>query len=131
MSTVREKGRTRLDTIPRLAAGWSTPNTMDTLPARSQEAIHRQFSVSRKGRTAPANLREQVHPELYPNGWATPRAIDPRNGLPSQVLSGSTVETESTGQLNPALSRWLMGYPKEWCIAAIQANRATKLKKRE
>ena len=81
---------------------WATPNTMDVLPARSKEAMNLQFTTARPGRTAPANLREQVHPHLYP---------------------GSTAETENTGQLNPGLSRWLMGFPVEWCIAAIRATR--------
>lgn len=29
--------------------------------------------------------------------------------------TGSTVEMENVGQLNPALSRWLMSLPPEWC----------------
>jgi len=104
------------DQIP--LSGWATPNTMDNLPARSQQAMQHQFDTARPGRTAPANLREQVHPELYPNGL---------------TQTGYIAETKSTGQLNPALSRWLMGFPKEWDIAAIQASRlmSTTCKKRE
>lgn len=45
---------------------WATPNTMDSLPLRSEEALKRQFLTTRKGRTKPANLREQVHPQCYP-----------------------------------------------------------------
>ena len=48
---------------------WATPNTMDNLPQRSKEAMDRQFNTTRKGRTAPANLREQVIPAM----WPTPR----------------------------------------------------------
>lgn len=34
---------------------------------------------------------------------------------------GSDAGTVSSGRLNPAHSRWLMGYPKAWCEAALQA----------
>ena len=69
-------------------------------------------------------------------GWPTSRANDatgskiPPNrqgGLAlkqAAMLTGSTAETTNTGQLNPALSRWLMGFPKEWCEAAIKANQS-------
>ena len=52
---------------------WATPNTMDVLPPRSKEGTTRQMTTARKGRTKPANLREQVDPstmEMY--GWMLP-----------------------------------------------------------
>ena len=74
---------------------WATPNTMDYLPQRSPESLKRQAETSRKGRSRPANLREQVCEETV-RMWPTPRASDgekrgnisddPRNGLPSAVL---------------------------------------------
>lgn len=50
---------------------WATPNTMDHLPQRSPEALRRQAQTSRKGRTRPANLREQVNPVTMAL-WPTP-----------------------------------------------------------
>ena len=38
----------------------------------------------------------------------------------------SNVPMEKRGALNPAFSRWLMGYPVEWCQAAIKAYRKKK-----
>ena len=52
---------------------WATPNTMDYLPQRSPEALLRQAATSRKGRTRPANLREQVCEDTV-RLWPTPRA---------------------------------------------------------
>lgn len=64
---------------PRTAASdsglWATPNTMDHLPQRSPEALLRQATTTRKGRSRPANLREQVDPEVC-RLWQTPVADD-------------------------------------------------------
>jgi len=47
---------------------WATPNTMDTLPPRSPEALKRHLTNgARTGRTSSGNLREQVC--VYP--WET------------------------------------------------------------
>ncbi len=69
---------------------WATPNTMDHLPLRSEEALKRQFSTTRKGRTKPANLREQVHPECWPQKlFPTPRAMDNDQGRKAEgMLNG-------------------------------------------
>jgi hypothetical protein len=58
---------------------------MDYLPQRSEEALVRQATTQRKGRTRPANLREQVNPKavaIYqnPTSWPTPTASDSQGG---------------------------------------------------
>ena len=62
---------------------WATPNTMDSMPQRSEEALRKQARTSRKGRTKPANLREQVNPnamEIYreenQKSWPTPTVAE-------------------------------------------------------
>lgn len=80
--------------------------------------------------------------------WATPKVQDlkhhPSNGvntalqgrqihLPHQagmLLNGSPAPTAKSAQLNPAFSRWLMGFPPIWCVAAILSHRQRKAKKR-
>lgn len=61
---------------------WATPNTMDHLPQRSEEALKKQATTARKGRKKPANLREQVNPDTVKAWkeaqqiWKTPVADD-------------------------------------------------------
>ena len=66
--------------------------------------------------------------------WATPTTRDHKDGdatscqnvpinclLGRQVhLSGSPAETASSGQLNPAFSLWLQGYPTAWGRCAVR-----------
>ncbi|KKK64273.1 hypothetical protein LCGC14_2985880, partial [marine sediment metagenome] len=51
------------------------PQVMGFLPQRSPEALQRQATTSRKGRTRPANLREQVD-ENAVKLWPTPTTMD-------------------------------------------------------
>jgi hypothetical protein len=74
-----------------------TPNTMDHLPCRSQEAIKRQFATSRKGRTSPANLREWINPEM----WPTPAARDFRSGQAKRID-----DKKRQNNLNDAVVKW-------------------------
>ena len=54
---------------------WATPNTMDHLPQRSEEATIRMQNGHRKGRSKPSNLREQVD-ENTMKMWPTPTTMD-------------------------------------------------------
>jgi len=52
---------------------WMTPNTMDTLPAKTQEALNHEYT-HRPGTKNPNNLRDQVNVEEGQAMWPTPSA---------------------------------------------------------
>jgi len=110
---------------------WATPNTLDHMPPRSKEAMERQFRTTREGRTKPSNLREQVHPDM----WPTPRAaigmhmkltknmakLRHKKYLETEVAykywEEDTEKNEKpVGQLNPTWVEWLMGYPEDYTL---------------
>lgn len=111
--------------------GWPTPSVRDHKGGY-------QGGRMRDGKWA-ANVMDQTAQLV---GWATPTVSDARRGvnpprahdtgipLTQQVgmlaisgptSNGSLSKMPSGGQLNPALSRWVMGYPPEWCACAVTA----------
>lgn len=66
---------------------WGTPNTMDYLPQRSEESLIKQATTSRKGRTRPANLREQVNPDTV-RLWLTATGPE-RSGINKNTGRGA------------------------------------------
>ena len=102
---------------------WATPTTMDKLPPKSAQALHREATIARPGRSKPANLRDQVS---NMNQWPTPQASDNRDrgnlGSPAtlrrkekgkQISLGQSV-SDISGALNPPWVEWLMAWPLGW-----------------
>lgn len=112
-------------------AGWPTP--------RSVESGHGTGNPTRA-----FNRKARIEDTVFLAGWVTPSARDwkdtpgmaterpdgrnrtdqlPRQAITAypcrltvsgEMLTGSCAGMESGGQLNPGLSRWLMGLPPEW-----------------
>jgi len=79
-------------------AGWATPTARDWRDGRASEA-----TMGRNGRP----LNEQAVYQLQPD---TPARLT----ADGRILTGSDAGMDGGGQLNPAHSRWLQGYPAVW-----------------
>lgn len=87
---------------------WATPNTMDSLPSRSFEAMKRQATNGgRKNRSYPGNLREQIDP-LMQLAYDEAKAEANNWNIPKSSI------VEFGGELNADWVDCLQGYPVGW-----------------
>ena len=96
-----------LSAATKMLAGWPTPNVM--------EGGQTSRSGERKGELLMGGIAKLCGPT--------------RLTASGEMLTGLDAAMESLGQLNPSMSRWLMGVPAQWCQFAITAQ--SNLKKRK
>ena len=123
-------------------SGWPTPAARDHFPAHTPEYVAEKKAqghgmsnlndsatlagwqtptsalADKGGRTKEGGIKEAMRnrgPDLAAMASLTGPARITTFG---QLLTGSSAEMESGGQLNPAHSRWLMGYPVAWDYCA-------------
>ena len=92
------------------ACGWPTPTTQDDNCSRMPNP--QEYAEKRLARANRCSNLAQTAQAFAHN---TPARLT----ASGEMLIGSCAGMESGGQLNPSLSRWLMGLPIDWDIAAL------------
>lgn len=85
--------------------GWPTPTARDHFPAHTPEYIAEKKALGH----GISNLNDQAS---------------------GAAALASPAPTEKRGALDPAFSRWLMGYPPEWDACAATATRSSRKSRR-
>jgi hypothetical protein len=103
--------------------GWGTPvaNPANGTPEAFLERKRKSIERGSKMGVSLSDLQMQAVHNL--SGWPTQPI---RLTVSGEMLTGSDAAMGSSGQLNPAHSRWLMGLPPEWDDCAVTAMQSSR-----
>jgi len=120
-------------------SGWNTPRATDGSnggPNQAGGALTPDAALS--GWPTPTT-RDHKDGKECPNvplnallgrvAWLTANPQAARITADGTMLTGCSAGMESGGQLNPAFSGWLQGFPEAWCHAAISCQLPAPLRK--
>lgn len=105
--------------------GWPTPQAGNAGSPTHSPAGNTDFS-----RKTEALVGKDVAGHNIPDLTAWDQNGPARITGDGAMLTGSSAGMENGGQLNPAHSRWLMGYPPEWDDCAVTAMPSSRKQRR-
>jgi hypothetical protein len=102
---------------------WNSPNAMDGNRGPCAITMDENGNAQRISQTTGIKFGMSLVTQSQLTGPARLTAT-------GELQIGSGAEIKSGGQLNPALPRWLMGLPREWCDSAVTATPSSRPKRK-
>jgi len=118
-----------------MVAGWPTPSALERKMGPETAKKRMKFRKENANQSSvPMYLNEVAQgvedTEIWTAlGHQTTQDQAARITADGMMLTGCSAGMESGGQLNPAFSGWLMGFPEAWCKAAISCQLPNRLRK--